>query len=74
MRFCEIELLPAMDDRCSVDFSDPQQDSLLELLQALDTDSFQEGSGHFPKQGFNQVQPGTVFGGMNVAKAVRSGS
>jgi hypothetical protein len=62
-----------MDDGGGVDFSDTHEDSLLELLKALHTDSFQEGASHFPEQGLNQIQPGAVFGGMNVEKAVWSG-
>jgi len=72
MRFCEIELLPAMKDPCGIDFSDTHEDSLFQLLKAPHADSFQECSSHFPEQGLNQNSAGAVFGGMDVHKAVRS--
>src|SRR5215470_8672835 len=67
-----IELLPSMDDRRSVDFGNPPEDTVPQLLPRLHAYMPQERSRHFAKKRFHDVQPRTVGGREDVLEAVRT--
>ena len=65
-----VELLPAMHHGCGIDFRNPEQDSIPQLLPRLHANVPQEGSRHFAEKRLDNVQPGAVGGRQHVFEAI----
>ena len=46
------------------------QDTLLEFLARLNANALEESASHFSEYGFDQVNPRTVFRGVDIDEAV----
>ena len=63
-----------MDRGRCVDFRDPKENARFEFRFGFDPDLPQEGMRHLPKEGLDQIKPGTVLGRVNVGETIRSSS
>jgi hypothetical protein len=55
-RHQSVELLPAMNHGCGVDFGNPEQDSIPQFLPRLHANVPQESARHFAEKRLDNVQ------------------
>ena len=53
-----------MHDWRGMDLGDAGENAMAQFLPRTDADSPQEGARHLAEEGFDQVEPGAVLGGM----------
>src|SRR6266699_1220332 len=67
----KIELFPTMHYRSSIDFRDATLNPFFEFSFGFHSDLPEKSVRHLAKKRFDQIQPGTVLGRVDVTKAVR---
>ena len=68
-----VELLPAMNHGGGVDFRNPEQDSIPQLLPRLHANVPQESSRHFAEKRLHDIQPGTMGGRQHILEPIGTG-
>ena len=67
----QIELLPSVNNLGRIDFLNALEDAAAKFAPRLDSDVAQKGMRHFAEERLDQIQPGAVYRGVDIAERSR---